>query len=80
MIVNLVEESSAPLVTQMADNAAIHVVYMANEPSVEDMCASNNICYVGVDMRHGGTVQGEIIANLPDMGDINGDGYSIIYH
>jgi len=74
MIVNLVEESSAPLVTQMADNAAIPVVYMANEPSVEDMYASNNICYVGVDMRHAGTVQGEIIANLPDRGDINGDG------
>jgi len=74
MIVDLVKASSASLVTQMADNAGVPVVYMADEPSAEDMYASNNICYVGVDMRHGGTVQGEIVANLPDRGDINGDG------
>jgi len=74
MIVNLVDTSSAPLVTQMADSADVPVVYLAHEPSGEDMDASNNICYVGVDRRHAGTVQGEIIANLPDRGDINGDG------
>lgn len=31
-------------------------------------------CYVGADARQAGTLQGEIIAELPDRGDLNGDG------
>jgi methyl-galactoside transport system substrate-binding protein len=31
-------------------------------------------CYVGADARQSGTYQGEIIANLPNKGDADGDG------
>ena len=32
------------------------------------------VCYVGADARQSGTYQGEIVAALPDKGDVNGDG------
>ena len=32
------------------------------------------VCYVGADARQSGTFQGEIIRDLPNHGDINGDG------
>ncbi len=74
LIVNLVQSSSANTITQKADAAGIPVVYINREPSAEDMAASENICYVGADARQSGTYQGEIVANLPDKGDADGDG------
>jgi methyl-galactoside transport system substrate-binding protein len=49
-------------------------VYINREPSEEDMAAWEKICYVGADARQSGTYQGEIVANLPDKGDADGDG------
>jgi methyl-galactoside transport system substrate-binding protein len=74
MIINLVQSSSAATVTQKADAAGIPVVYINREPTADDMAASDNIVYVGADARQSGTYQGEIIANLPDKGDVDGDG------
>ncbi len=74
LIVNLVQASSASTITQKADAAGIPVVYINREPSAEDMEASANICYVGADARQSGTIQGEIVLDLPNKGDINGDG------
>ena len=74
MVINLVQSSSADVITQKAKAANIPVVYINREPSEEDMAAWNEICYVGADARQSGTYQGEIIANLPDHGDADGDG------
>lgn len=74
MIINLVQSSSASIITQKAGAAKIPVVYINREPDKGDMDASDKICYVGADARQSGTYQGEIIANLPDKGDANGDG------
>ena len=74
MIINLVQSSSANTITQKAKAAGIPVVYINREPSVEDMKAWDKICYVGADARQSGTYQGEIIRDLPNHGDINGDG------
>ena len=74
MIINLVQSSSADVITQKAAAADIPVVYINREPSAEDMAAWDKICYVGADARQSGTYQGEIIANLPDGGDADGDG------
>jgi ABC-type sugar transport system substrate-binding protein len=73
LIVNLVQSSSAATITEKADAAGIPVVYINRQPSDEDMAASKNICYVGADARQSGTYQGEIVANLPTKGDINGE-------
>ena len=74
MIVELVKYSSAAQVTQLADAANIPVVYFLVRPDEEDMDALSSICYVGWNIPQSGTCQGEIITNLPDRGDINGDG------
>jgi methyl-galactoside transport system substrate-binding protein len=74
MVINLVQSSSAEIVTSKAKVAGIPVVYINREPSEEDMKAWDKICYVGADARQSGTYQGEIIANLPDKGDADGDG------
>ena len=78
MILNLVQSSSAPTVTDLAKEAGIPVVYINREPdeTEESRWASDGIkaTYVGADARQSGTFQGEEIAELDNKGDINGDG------
>lgn len=78
MILNLVQASSAPQVTDMCNEAGIPVVYINREPDVaeEERWASEGIkaTYVGADARQSGTFQGEEIAETSNKGDINGDG------
>ena len=78
MILNLVQASSAPSVTDMCNEAGIPVVYINREPDVaeEERWASEDIkaTYVGADARQSGTYQGEEIVETSNKGDINGDG------
>ena len=74
MIINLVQSSSANTITEKAKAAGIPVVYINREPSEADMRTWDKICYVGADARQSGTYQGEIIRDLPDHGDVDGDG------
>lgn len=78
MILNLVQASSAPTITDLANEAGIPVVYINREPDAaeEKRWADNGIkaTYVGADARQSGTYQGEEIVDLPNKGDINGDG------
>lgn len=78
MILNLVQASSAPQVTDMCKDAGIPVVYINREPDVaeEERWASEGIqaTYVGADARQSGTYQGEEIVETSNKGDINGDG------
>lgn len=78
MILNLVQASSAPQVTDMCKDAGIPVVYINREPDTaeEDRWASDSISatYVGADARQSGTYQGEEIVETANKGDINGDG------
>lgn len=74
LIVNLVQSSSAATITQKAEAANIPVVYINREPTEDDMKQWSEICYVGADARQSGTFQGEIVAELADKGDANGDG------
>jgi methyl-galactoside transport system substrate-binding protein len=74
LIMNLVQSSSAATITEKAKAANIPVVYINREPSEEDMAGWDKICYVGADARQSGTYQGEIIRDLPDKGDADGDG------
>ena len=74
MIINLVQSSSADLITQKAKAAKIPCVYINREPSEDDMKAWKKICYVGSDVRQFGSYKGEIIRDLPDHGDADSDG------
>lgn len=78
MILNLVQASSAPTVTDLANAAGIPVVYINREPDVaeEERWAKDGLMatYVGADARQSGTYQGEQIVELENKGDINGDG------
>lgn len=78
MILNLVQSSSAPQVTDMCKDAGIPVVYINREPDAaeEERWESEglNATYVGCDARQSGTYQGEEILETANKGDINGDG------
>lgn len=78
MILNLVQSSSAPQVTDMCNQAGIPVVYINRQPdeTESDRWASEGIkaTYIGADARQSGTFQGEEILETENKGDINGDG------
>ena len=78
MILNLVQSSSAPQVTDMCKDAGIPVVYINREPDAteEERWESEglNATYVGCDARQSGTYQGEEILETANKGDINSDG------
>ena len=78
MILNLVQASSAPQVTDMCNEAGIPVVYINRQPdeAESDRWAEEGIkaTYVGADARQSGTFQGEEILETSTGGDINGDG------
>lgn len=78
MILNLVQASSAPQVTDLCNEAGIPVVYINRQPdeAESDRWAAEGIkaTYVGADARQSGTFQGEEILETENQGDINGDG------
>lgn len=78
LIVNLVQASAAPQITDKCVAANIPVVYINREPDADEeqrwADESLNATYVGADARQSGTFQGEIIAELPNQGDADGDG------
>ena len=80
LILNLVQATSARTVMDQCAAAGIPTVFINREPSEEDMNAfssgdfAGKYTYVGADARQSGRFQGELIADLPNKGDINGDG------
>ena len=81
IILNLVQTSSADAVIDKVVAAEIPLVLINREPmgtdgdeSYKGILDNPTVCYIGADARQSGTFQGEIVAELPDHGDINGDG------
>lgn len=80
LILNLVQSTSAATVMDKCAAAGIPVVFINREPSESDMQSHNvgnfkgKFTYVGADARQSGRFQGELIADLPNKGDLNGDG------
>lgn len=78
LILNLVQASSAPEITDMCKEAGIPVVYINREPDAEreEAWVTDGIkaTYVGADARQSGTYQGEEILETANKGDINSDG------
>ncbi|MBQ8973449.1 MAG: galactose ABC transporter substrate-binding protein [Clostridia bacterium] len=86
IILNLVQTSSADAVIDQIVAAEIPVVLINREPlaydadgntldeAYEGILDNAQVCYVGADARQSGTFQGEMVAELENHGDINGDG------
>ncbi|MBR0352713.1 MAG: substrate-binding domain-containing protein [Oscillospiraceae bacterium] len=81
IILNLVQTSSADAAIAKIVDAGIPCILINREPlgdngdeSYAGILDNATVCYVGADARQSGTYQGEIIADLPNHGDINGDG------
>ena len=86
IICNLVQTSSADTIIDEVVAADIPLVLINREPLAYDadgvpvvegyagILDNPTVCYVGADARQSGTYQGEIVLELPDQGDIDGDG------
>lgn len=86
IILNLVQTSSADAIIDKIVAANIPLVLINREPLAYDADGNTldeqykgildnaKVCYVGADARQSGTYQGEIIRDLENKGDINGDG------
>ena len=86
IICNLVQTSSAETIIDEVVAADIPLVLINREPlkydangvpmveAYEGILDNANVCYVGADARQSGTYQGEIVLELDDKGDIDGDG------
>lgn len=71
LIVNLVQTSSDAL-AKAIDDSGIPCVFINRE--IANYPYTDKTCYVGADARDSGTYQGQIIYDLPEHGDLNGDG------
>ena len=76
IIVNLVQNSAAATIVNKCKEAEIPVVLINREPeNADDMQIwPGKQAYVGADAKVSGTIQGKIIADLPDKGDLNANG------
>ena len=80
IICNLVQTSSAEVIIDKVVAAGIPLVLINREPlgetdeSYPGILDNATVCYVGADARQSGTFQGEIVRDLPNKGDMNGDG------
>ena len=86
IICNPVQTSSADTLIDLAVDAGIPMVLINREPlgvdangntvdeSYPGIVDNDKVCYVGADARQSGTMQGELILDTPNKGDINGDG------
>lgn len=71
LVVNLVQTSSDAL-AKAVDDSGIPCVFINRE--IANYNYTDKTCYVGADARDSGTYQGQIIYDLENHGDLNGDG------
>ena len=74
LIINPVMTSAADQIIATVKAAGIPTVLINREPTAEQMAVYDKLVYVGCDARQSGTMQGELILDTPNQGDINGDG------
>lgn len=74
LIINPVMTSAADQIITTVKDANIPTVLINREPTAEQMAAYDKLVYVGCDARQSGTMQGELILDTENKGDINGDG------
>ena len=74
LIINPVMTSAAATIISTVKSAGIPTVLINREPTADEMAAYDKLVYVGADASQSGTMQGELILDTANKGDINGDG------
>ncbi len=74
LIINPVMTSAADQIIDLVKTAGIPTVLINREPTAEQMAVYDKLVYVGCDASQSGTMQGELILDTENKGDINGDG------
>ena len=74
LIINPVMTSAADQIISTVQAAGIPTVLINREPTREQMAVYDKLVYVGCDAAQSGTMQGELILDTANKGDINGDG------
>ena len=74
LIINPVMTSAADQIIATVKAAGIPTVLINREPTAEQMAVYDKLVYVGALAAQSGTMQGELILDTPNKGDINGDG------
>ena len=74
LIINPVMTSAADQIISTVQAAGIPTVLINREPTAEQMAVYDKLVYVGCDAAQSGTMQGELILDTANKGDINGDG------
>lgn len=74
LVVSPVMPSASATVAQQAEKEETPLVFVSRIPEEKALSAGENICYVGSDLAQGAALQGSLVAQLPEKGDINGDG------
>ena len=74
LIIDLLNYSKIGDITEKVKAANIPVVFLHYEPTEEEINAWDKLCFIGFDYNRSGIVQGEIVASLPNNGDVNNDG------
>lgn len=80
LIINLVQSTSAATVIDKCATAGVPCIFINREPEKADMDLydgkdyAGKYTYVGADARQSGKMQGELVADLADKGDLNKDG------
>lgn len=74
LIVEPVMTAAAGQIIAQAKEAKVPVLFIDREPAQEALEAWDQVCYIGSDAAQPGVLQGQIILQTPDRGDINGDG------
>ena len=74
LIINPVMTSAADQIIATVKDAGVPTVLINREPTAEQMSAYDKLVYLGCDARQSGNMQGELILDTENKGDINGDG------
>lgn len=74
LVVEPVMVAAAQEMVELAKNADVPLVFIHNEPQSEVLESWKQVCYVGADLSQPGAMQGQLLLQTPDKGDINGDG------
>jgi len=75
IIVNMVNPEAASVIVDKCKAADIPVVFINTEPAEADQALwPGKQTYIGANAADSGTMQGELVVDLPDSGDLNGNG------
>lgn len=81
VVVEPVMAGGADELIALAKEASVPILFIRKEPDPQVLAQWERACYVGCDAQLAAHQQGQLVLQLPDRGDLNGDGilsYAVI--